>query len=119
LVEAIEAGFSGRQPLDEALAGYQQKRDELELPMYQFTTQLAAFAPPRIEEQVLFTALRHNQTATDQFFGMLTGSVPVPEFFAPRNLFKIIGINGMAKIIAHKLLSRETTPKRPEAIPQA
>ncbi len=94
LVEAIDAGYSGRQPLDGALAGYQQKRDELELPMYQFTTQLATFAPPKIEEQVLFAALQHNQAATNQFFGMLTGAVPMPEFFAPKNLFKIVGVKG-------------------------
>ena len=103
LVEAIEAGYSGKRPLGEALAGYQQKRDELELPMYQFTTQLAAFAPPGIEEQILFTALRHNQAATNRFFGMLTGTVPVPEFFAPKNLFKIVGLSGMAKIMAHNV----------------
>jgi 2-polyprenyl-6-methoxyphenol hydroxylase-like FAD-dependent oxidoreductase len=119
LVEAVDAGYSGRRPLDEALAGYQQRRDELELPMYQFTAQLAEFASPKIEEQALFAALRHNQAATNQFLGMLTGTVPVPEFFAPKNLFKIVGVSGMAKIMAHKLLSKETLPKRPQAIPQA
>jgi hypothetical protein len=40
-------------------------------------------------------------------------------FFAPKNLFKIIGVSGMAKIMTHKFLSRGITPKRPEAIPQA
>jgi len=119
LVEAIDAGFCSKQPLDEALAGYQQKRDRLELPMYLFTTQLASFAPAKIEEQVLFAALQHNQAATSQFFGMLTGAVPVPEFFAPGNLFKIVGVSGMAKIMMHKFLSKRTTPGRPQALPQA
>ena len=87
--------------------------------MYLFTTQLASFAPAKIEEQVLFAALRHNQAATSQFFGMLTGAVPVPEFFAPGNLFKIVGVSGMAKIMMHKFLSKRTTPGRPQALPQA
>ena len=31
-------------------------------------------------------ALQRNQAATNEFLGMLTGSVPVSEFFAPKNL---------------------------------
>ena len=104
LAEGIEAGFSGKQPLDEALAGYEQKRNAAELPMYQFTLGLASFAPPPIEQQVLFAALQHNQAATNQFFGMFTGVVPMSEFFAPKNLFKIIGPRGMMKNMAHNLL---------------
>jgi 2-polyprenyl-6-methoxyphenol hydroxylase-like FAD-dependent oxidoreductase len=117
LVEAIDAGGSGAHPLDEALAGYQRKRDELELPMYQFTTQLASFAPPQVEEQVLFTALQHNQLATNQFFDMLTGTVPLPEFFAPKNLFKIVGARGMLKIMAHNALKPKSKSAQPQATP--
>ena len=69
--------------------------------------------------EILFAALQHDQAATGQFFGMLTGTVPVPEFFAPKNMFKIIGVSGMAKIMMHRFTSKRTTPRRPEAIPQA
>ena len=72
--------------------------------MYQFTLELVSFAPPSIEQQVLFAALQHNQAATDQFFGMFTGVVPMSEFFALKNLFKIMGPMGMMKIMVHNLL---------------
>ena len=41
--------------------------------------------------QQLFAALRQNQAQTDHFFGTIAGTVPVPEFFAPENLGRIIG----------------------------
>ena len=84
-----------------ALASYEQQRNAAELPMYEFTLGLAAFSPPALEQHLLFEALQHDQAATDQFFGMFTGVVPIPEFFSTRNLFKIIGPRGMLKIMAH------------------
>lgn len=46
LVEALDAGFSGAQPIEEALAGYQEKRDAESKMMYEVTHQLASFDPP-------------------------------------------------------------------------
>ena len=46
LSEAIDEGFSGRQPLEEALAGYEGQRNEASMPMYEFTCQMAALQPP-------------------------------------------------------------------------
>lgn len=86
LSEAIDAGLSGRQLLDAALACYEQQRDEAAMPIYEFTYQLAALRPPAPEMQQLFAALRHNQEQTDRFFGIVAGTVPIPEFFAPENL---------------------------------
>ena len=116
LVDAIDTSFSGQQPLETALAGYEQKRNAAELPMYQFTLQLASFAPPAIEQQLLFAALQHNQAATDQFFGMFTGVVPMSEFFSPKNLFKIIGPRGMLKIMLHKVRSPKPQTGQPETV---
>lgn len=42
-------------------------------------------------EGVLFAALHGNQSETDRFFGMLAGTVPVPEFFSPENIQRVIG----------------------------
>ncbi|HEV8191407.1 MAG TPA: NAD(P)/FAD-dependent oxidoreductase [Ktedonobacterales bacterium] len=102
LADAIDAGFSGGQPMDTALAGYEKQRNAASEPMYEFTTQLASFAPPMPEQHVLFEALHRNQQATNQFFGVLTGAVPYQEFFAPNNLFRVIGPGGMAKIAWRK-----------------
>ena len=83
LTEALDAGYAGRVPLETALADYESQRNEDTHPMYEFTSQLAAFTPPSVQEQVLFAALARKPGAADRFFGALTGSVPLQEFFAP------------------------------------
>jgi flavin-dependent dehydrogenase len=91
LAEAIDDGLAGRRSLAEALDDYERRRNEAALPIYEFTHRLAALMPPAPELQQLFAALRHNQEATDRFFGVFAGTVPIPEFFAPENLARIVG----------------------------
>jgi flavin-dependent dehydrogenase len=93
--EAIDAGFSGRQSLEEALADYERQRNEDALPKYEFNWQLATFEPPSPEMQMLFVALMDNQAETNRFFGTITGTVPIPEFFAPENMQRIIAQSGV------------------------
>lgn len=90
LAQAIDAGFSGRHPLLEALAAYERQRNERALPMYEFTCQLASFEPPSLEMQHLFSALSGNQVETNRFLGTIAGSVPIPEFFSPENIGQIL-----------------------------
>jgi len=91
LTEAIDAGFSARQPLEEALAEYERQRNAAVLPMYEFTCQLANLAePPSREMQQLLAALRGNQAETNRFLGAWAGTVPVSEFFAPENVQRIM-----------------------------
>jgi 2-polyprenyl-6-methoxyphenol hydroxylase-like FAD-dependent oxidoreductase len=91
LAEAIGDGLADRQPLDEALGRYERQRNEATLPMYEFTYQLAGLKPPPPDMQQLFGALRGNQADTNRFFGLIANTVPIPEFFAPENLQRIIG----------------------------
>jgi 2-polyprenyl-6-methoxyphenol hydroxylase-like FAD-dependent oxidoreductase len=90
LTEALDAGFSGRRPLDEGLAEYQSSRDERVKPLYHFTTELATLEPPPEPIQQLFGALHGNQEATNQFYSAITGSLPLREFMAPQNLDQIM-----------------------------
>src|SRR5207244_2412928 len=90
LAEAIDAGFSGRRSLEEALADYERWRNETVLPIYEFTCQLASFEPPSPEMQHLFAALCGNQVETNRFFGTVVGTVPMPEFFSPQNIERIV-----------------------------
>lgn len=92
LTEAIDAGLSGKRPLEEALADYERRRNEAAMPMYELTQQFASLEPPPPEMQQLFAALRNNQEQTNRFFGTLAGTVPIPEFFAPENVGQIIGV---------------------------
>jgi hypothetical protein len=74
--------------------------------MYDFTLEIAAMAPPRIEQLLLFEAIQRNVEQTRRFLGMLTGAVPVADYFSPGNLRKLIGLRGFAKIARSKLRSR-------------
>jgi 2-polyprenyl-6-methoxyphenol hydroxylase-like FAD-dependent oxidoreductase len=99
LADALADGLGGRRPLAAALDGYVRERDACALPAYRFTTDLAALQPPTVEGQALFAALAARPEQVDRFLGMLTGAVPVAEFFAPANLFRIMGVRGMAKVM--------------------
>jgi flavin-dependent dehydrogenase len=90
LTDALDEGFSGRRPLDEALADYERKRNEEVTPMYHLNCDLASHEPPPPEMRQLFAALPGNQPDTDRFFGALAGTVPVEEFFSAENVRRII-----------------------------
>lgn len=90
VAKAVDTGLAGRRPLDEALAGYEQFRNEAVMPLYEFTQQLASLEPPSRDMQQLFGALRNNPEQTSRFFGTITGAVPIPEFFAPENIGRIM-----------------------------
>jgi flavin-dependent dehydrogenase len=90
LVEAIDAGFSGRQPLEQALAAYEQRRNQSEIPYFDLTTQLAALAPPPPEVAQILAALTDNPEQRSRFFSMLAHGVPVVEFFSPENVQKVL-----------------------------
>lgn len=89
VTEAVDAGLSGKQPIEEALAEYERRRNEAALPLYEFTAQLASLEPPPPETQQLFAALRSNQEQMNRFCGIFAGSVPPSEFFAPENIAQI------------------------------
>lgn len=90
LADAVHAGLSGVQPLNEALAEYQRLRDKQFAPMYELSCSLAALEPPPLQTLALYRALRTNQAATNHFFGTLGAAIPVSEFYAPENLQRII-----------------------------
>jgi 2-polyprenyl-6-methoxyphenol hydroxylase-like FAD-dependent oxidoreductase len=90
LATAIDDGLAGRRPLAEALAAYEQMRNETTRPLYELTGQFAALQPPPPEMQHLLGALRHNQAQADRFIGTVAGTVPIAEFFAPENIERIM-----------------------------
>jgi 2-polyprenyl-6-methoxyphenol hydroxylase-like FAD-dependent oxidoreductase len=95
LADAVASGLDGGPPLHEALAGYQAARDAAALPMYEMTTDLASFAPPRPEQEMLLRALDGNQPEIDRFLSVLTGTLPAPEYFTARNMLRLIGVRGL------------------------
>lgn len=97
LAQAIDAGFAGRQPLDEALAGYERKRNEILMPIYEFIVEHATLEPFAPEFQQVMAALRGNQEATNRFFGVIQNTISWGEFFTPENLMQILGYANLAE----------------------
>lgn len=91
LADALDAGFTGTRPLEEALAAYERVRNEETRGLYELTHDLASLAAPPPEQQSLFGALRDNAEDTARFFGVIAGTVRPDEFFAPDNLARIVG----------------------------
>jgi 2-polyprenyl-6-methoxyphenol hydroxylase-like FAD-dependent oxidoreductase len=106
LSNAIANGLGGTQPLEEALAGYQRERDRTALPMYRFTLDLAAMAPPRPEQEVLFRALAGRQDEIDRFLGVLACAVSPDDYFSPSNLRRLIGLRGFLAITRARIRKR-------------
>lgn len=90
LAEAVDEGFSGRQPLEEALEQFAARRDQASLPIYGLTNQMAALAAPPPEMLPVFDALKGNQAETNRYFGVFAQTVPVMDFFDPANLQRIV-----------------------------
>jgi flavin-dependent dehydrogenase len=97
LADAIDAGFSGRRPLVEALEEYEQLRNQSAMPEYELNAQFATLQPPSPDLQMLLKALVGNQVETDRLIGTLAGTVSIPEFFAPENVGRIVAA-GSARI---------------------
>lgn len=91
LADAIDDTFAGRHSAKDALADYERKRNEAVMPMYQMTCDLAKLQPPPPEMQQLFAALRDNEEQSGRFLGTIAGTVPIPEFFSPENIQRILG----------------------------
>jgi 2-polyprenyl-6-methoxyphenol hydroxylase-like FAD-dependent oxidoreductase len=103
LSDALDAGFSGRAPLDATLATYERKRNEASKPFYDLTLDTARMEPLRVEQIELLRALQRNPAAASQFFSVLTMAVRPADFFSPQHLFRLIGARGMAKIAWSKV----------------
>jgi FAD binding domain len=91
-------------------AGRRAERFRAVLPMYEFTTELASFAPPTAEQEALFAALAGRQAETDRFFGVLTGAVPLADYMSARNLLRLLGPRATARLaIGRRRALRPTT----------
>jgi 2-polyprenyl-6-methoxyphenol hydroxylase-like FAD-dependent oxidoreductase len=88
---ALDDVFTGARSFDDAMASYQQSRDQHAMPIYEFTTQLATLeAPPPDVAQVL-AAVSRDPAAQDDFISMIAGTMSPVEFFDPAHLGPIMG----------------------------
>jgi 2-polyprenyl-6-methoxyphenol hydroxylase-like FAD-dependent oxidoreductase len=91
LTDALDASFAQRTPYNEAMAAYQAARDEHVMPMYEMTFEFAQVdQPPPPEMQQLLGAVAGSQAAMDDFVSVQAGTLPIPEFFDPENIGRIM-----------------------------
>jgi 2-polyprenyl-6-methoxyphenol hydroxylase-like FAD-dependent oxidoreductase len=89
LVSAIDEGLSGRRPLLEALADYEQRRNAAAMELYRLNTHFAQFKPVPEDELDIRAAIRGNQEETNRFYLAREGMIPTQEFFNPENLQRL------------------------------
>jgi 2-polyprenyl-6-methoxyphenol hydroxylase-like FAD-dependent oxidoreductase len=89
LAAAITTGL-GQATLDDELQNFEAVRNQESIPLFDLTCQLAALGPPPDDLAQLMLALTHNQPATDQFLGVIEGTVAVADFFAPDRIGSIL-----------------------------
>jgi 2-polyprenyl-6-methoxyphenol hydroxylase-like FAD-dependent oxidoreductase len=87
---ALDSVLSGVRPFSEAMAEFQAERDLAGTPMFEFTLQVAAPGPPPPEMLALLGAVAGNPADCAAFTRMWAGVLPVPEFFAPENVGRIM-----------------------------
>ncbi len=90
LAEALDASLGGRVAFETAMGGYEMKRNEHAMPMFEFTCQLASMEPPPPEMQQLLGAIYGDEAETDNFLSVIAGTLPVPQFFSPDNVARIM-----------------------------
>jgi flavin-dependent dehydrogenase len=83
---AIEDGFSGRRPIADAMARYEQQRNKASMQLYRQNAEQARFQPVPQKELAIRAAIRGDQQATNTFYLALQGMIPREEFFNPANL---------------------------------
>jgi 2-polyprenyl-6-methoxyphenol hydroxylase-like FAD-dependent oxidoreductase len=88
LVDVFERG----RPFDEAMASWQDTRDEEAMPMYEFTANLATLEPPPPEMQQLLAAVHGNQSAMDEFVSVIAATMSPLEFFDPEHIGGIMAM---------------------------
>ena len=91
LSDAVHRSQSGTQPLEQALAGYEQRRNEHALPLYETNLSLADLSRPLAEQgQVLRAAVRDDPSEARRYLMAAYGMIPRDDFFNPANMDRLM-----------------------------
>jgi 2-polyprenyl-6-methoxyphenol hydroxylase-like FAD-dependent oxidoreductase len=98
LSTAIVTGLDGRNDLDRALTGYQKQRDREAKPAFDWTVNLAHLRGTSEIEERLFAAIGADENEASNFFGVITGAIPMGALFSPMHLIRLIGMRDFLKL---------------------
>jgi 2-polyprenyl-6-methoxyphenol hydroxylase-like FAD-dependent oxidoreductase len=91
LTGALDASFAGRRAHDDAMRAYQDERDRAVAAMYAMTFDFSRLdEPPPPETQQLLAAVARSPEAMDDFVSVQAGTMPIPAFFDPANVGRIM-----------------------------
>ncbi|NUR69463.1 MAG: FAD-dependent monooxygenase [Hamadaea sp.] len=102
-----DAELFGDAVLSGDFAQAHRVRDAYRKPVFDMTTQLAAYRPDRTGA-VVFPALAEDPRLVTEFLGVLTGITPPDRFFRPGRLRRIVGWRGLGRLA----LARHAAPTR-------
>jgi flavin-dependent dehydrogenase len=90
LADAVHEGLSGRRPLSEALADYEQRRTESAMPLFEWACRAAELRAPSGKTRDLIAALQLNAEDTSRMMGLTAGTVLARDFFQADNIARIL-----------------------------
>lgn len=82
LFDALHAGLTGEQPLDDALSDYQRRRDAVTANGYELTLRTARLAPLSARLESFYRDAADRPDLTERIFGVLGGSVPADDVYS-------------------------------------
>ena len=82
LAEALDLGLAGRVPIDESLATFERRRDELTANGFELTLSTARLSALSPRMEAFYRDATERPDATRRIFGVLGGSIPVRELVA-------------------------------------
>jgi len=82
LAEAIDEGLSGRAPIDDSLADYARRRDELTANGFELTLSTARLAPLSPRMETFYREAVGQPDTIERIFGVIGGSIPTRELVA-------------------------------------
>ncbi|KRA37820.1 MULTISPECIES: NAD(P)/FAD-dependent oxidoreductase [unclassified Nocardioides] len=94
--DAIHRWLGEGEDFDEAMGAWHHERDTKDLPIYEFTAQLATLELPPPEMQQLLGAVQGNQEAMDGFVSVISGAVSPADYFSEENVGRIFAASAAA-----------------------
>jgi flavin-dependent dehydrogenase len=94
--DAIHRWLGHGRPFDQVMGAWHQERDARDIPIYEFTAQLATLEAPPLEMQQLLAAVQGNQQAMDAFVSVISGAVSPADYFSQENLGRIFTASAAA-----------------------
>jgi 2-polyprenyl-6-methoxyphenol hydroxylase-like FAD-dependent oxidoreductase len=92
LSSAIVSGLAGSRHLNGSMKGYEKQRNHQTKAAFNWTLDVAGLRGVNEIEEGLFRTIGADEEEASQFFGMLTGVVPMRSFFSPAHLIRLIGV---------------------------